>query len=79
VNIQVPGFNSFNRGFEGTLISHGVAMLITILKEDGHQVSCLISENWLLGIHGIRSANPLMQIFGVSRIYLQIICMGRGP
>jgi len=38
VNIQVPGFNSFNRGFEGTLISHGVAMLITILKEDGHQV-----------------------------------------
>src|SRR3990167_1620232 len=38
VNIQIPGFNSFNKGFEGTLISHGVAMLITILKEDGHQL-----------------------------------------
>lgn len=38
VNIQIPGFNSFGKGFEGTLISHGVASLITILKQQGHIV-----------------------------------------
>jgi anaerobic magnesium-protoporphyrin IX monomethyl ester cyclase len=39
VNIQVPGFNSFGKGFEGTLISHGVASLITVLRQRGHSVT----------------------------------------
>ena len=38
VNIQIPGFNSFGKGFEGTLISHGVASLITVLRQRGHSV-----------------------------------------
>jgi radical SAM superfamily enzyme YgiQ (UPF0313 family) len=38
INIQIPGFNSFQKSFEGTLINHGVALLITLLKQRGFDV-----------------------------------------